>query len=351
MPRPGIKFGCAVVVLFILAYAAVGLSNTEWMGGGDRSIPNLSVERTLTANVDLDAAHPSAIQRFTIESAAAGQISLRAHANPGIGVVSLTLLTSEGTGSSEAWNYFKGGSGNDVEMGGPSGTDVDLSHQFMALVELVDPSPVRAVPVELTITARSDFVGTLATPYATPTLPSEFNLSVVAAGPISTAGVSRIRASYQETIQVTGGPSHRVLRLAISGAALPVSAGGSGRPLIVATVIAYAMPGSGGEMNVHGAIQPGSIPIAWNFSGTSDERYADTNRGSGGDMSAECPNSGGSCQVDLSIDLETVGNVWSTGSASPENAPMTVTFEVDAIDFLIGEPVVPAGASISLTSL
>ena len=169
--------------------------------------------------------------------------------------------------------------------------------------------------------------------------------------PISTASVSKVRASYQETIQVAAGPSQRVLRLEMSGAALPVSAGGSGQPMIVATVMAYTMSGTGGEMYVHGAIQPLSAPIAWSFTGSSEERYADANRGSGGDPSPACKSSGGSCHVDLAIDLQSQGYVYPLGSASPDNVPMTVTFEVDAIDFLIGVPAVPDGAAMSLTSV
>ena len=91
MPRPGVKLGCATIVFCLLAAAVVGLSNFSWMGGGDRSAPILSVERTLAAHVDLDAAHPSAVQRFTVKSMDAGHLSLSAHAAPGFGIVSLTI--------------------------------------------------------------------------------------------------------------------------------------------------------------------------------------------------------------------------------------------------------------------
>lgn len=351
MPRPGVKLGCATIVFCLLAAAVVGLSNFSWMGGGDRSAPILSVERTLAAHVDLDAAHPSAVQRFTVKSMDAGHLSLSAHAAPGFGIVSLTILVGDGTSLTESWDEFRGGGGNGVELIDSTGADVDLSRQFVALVELADPNPARPVPVDLTMTARSDFVGSMATPAATLTAPPDFALSVVAVSPISTASVSKVRASYQETIQVAAGPSQRVLRLEMSGAALPVSAGGSGQPMIVATVMAYTMSGTGGEMYVHGAIQPLSAPIAWSFTGSSEERYADANRGSGGDPSPACKSSGGSCHVDLAIDLQSQGYVYPLGSASPDNVPMTVTFEVDAIDFLIGVPVVPDGAAMSLTSV
>jgi hypothetical protein len=336
-----------VAAVLALIYANVWQINIP----GPYLPPSLTAERTMTAYVSLDADHPQAIQRFSVTAADAGNPDLLAVARTNGRDVGLTILADDGGSLSESWNDYRTGPSDNLQFPGPAGQVPARSRQYLALVELPDPSPPGAVAVTLTVIARAVFIGPMSTPAPSPTIPPDFDMAVTAAGPFATTAVSRIQASYRETIQSGAGPLHRTLRLNLSGAAAPASAGGSGHPLLVVRPVAYTMPSYGGEYAVHGTVGPIADQIIWGFSGSIYERSADVS-GTGGDPSSQCrPAGAAACQADLTIDLDAEGEAFLRGSAPPEPETLTLTFEVLAIDYLIGAPSVPAGAGITLTVL
>ncbi len=316
--------------------------------------PTPDVERSLTAEVSLDASHPIAVQAFSISMSHGAPDELLGDATVTTypDRVGLTILADDGR-TLTVTSYT--GTRTRVVFVDKDYRQSLRPGRYLAVVELMDPTPADSFSVTLKVNAIARFQssGRLTDP------PSGFELSVEPIGRITTRTVTVLRASYRETIQVAAGDSERTLRLRLAGAALPVAAGGTGHVFMTLAPEGYTVSRPTARIIVAGSMDSPSASLDWIFDGPGINSPPTYFGLVGGDPTPACVRSNDACESDITIKFrpELMDLGYYDESASPSStastAPgaseqSTVTFVVEVWAYLLDAPSVPAGATVTL---
>src|ERR1035437_138783 len=339
--RPnGCLTGCLVGVAIAFFGAIFALSQLSLGIVEPPPRATATIQSDLTAHVSLDASHTTAVQEFSVSASAGAWLDGHASLDSGGQDVRLTILS---------------GARAALTVASPTDSEVDVSMlqpgSYLAVAELVGSSTPANVEVTLTIGVHATFYGQQRSP-----VPSGVELRLEPIGQMTTRTVSVLVATYRETLQVSAGSTQRELSLALTGAARPVAAGGTGHAILTITPESHTLSGPNDRYTVSGAVNQMLVFFSWRYAGSGRPPISPPEI-AGGDPTVGCRESGDACQADLTIALGSQVNVPCdmirgdcNQTMDPGSPPevSTVTFVVEVRDYLLDTPTAPEGATVTL---